>query len=44
MLDGGDNTDTVDFANNGNGIEVTLNNSSNGTIKNIGASAAKLIK
>ena len=42
-IDGGDGTDTVDFSNNAVGIEITLNNSSNGSIKDIGASAATTV-
>ncbi len=44
MIDGGDNTDTVDFSDNSNGIEVALNNSSNGTIINIGGAGATTTK
>ncbi|MFZ3052043.1 MAG: hypothetical protein WA099_01440, partial [Sulfuricurvum sp.] len=40
MLDGGDNTDTADFSADTNGIQVTLNNSSNGTIINIGSATS----
>lgn len=43
MIDGGDNTDTVDFSNNSNGIVITLNNSANGTIGNTGSSTATTI-
>ncbi|WP_333805440.1 hypothetical protein [Sulfurospirillum sp.] len=42
-IDGGDGTDTVDFSNNMVGIEITLNNSSNGSIKDIGASSATTV-
>ncbi|WP_263833874.1 beta strand repeat-containing protein [Sulfurospirillum oryzae] len=42
-IDGGDGVDTIDFSNNAVGIEITLNNSSNGSIKDIGASAATTV-
>lgn len=43
MIDGGDNTDSVDFSDNSNGVIVTLNNSANGTIGNVGGTAATTI-
>ena len=43
MIDGGDNTDTADFSNTSNGIIVTLNNSNNGYIGNVGGTAATTI-
>lgn len=45
MIDGGDNTDTADFSNTSNGLVITLNNSSNGSLGNIsGGSASTIIK
>ncbi len=43
MIDGGDNTDTADFSATSNGIVVTLNNSNNGTLGNIGGAVASTI-
>lgn len=43
MIDGGDNTDTADFSNNSNGLIITLNDSANGSLGNIGGSSATTI-
>ncbi len=43
MIDGGDNTDTADFSNNSNGLVITLNDSANGSLGNIGGSSATTI-
>ncbi|WP_041962596.1 hypothetical protein [Sulfurospirillum cavolei] len=43
MIDGGDNTDTADFSNNSNGLIITLNDSANGSLGNIGGSSASTI-
>jgi len=43
MIDGGDNTDTADFSNNSNGLVITLNDSDNGSLGNIGGSSASTI-